>query len=125
MNLFSTDLELSAEQVLRLYRSRFTIEFLIRDAKQSSGLETCEARDTKALEFHWNAALSTVNFARGIAKEEAVGEAGKPFSMKSIKQRFFNEYLLEMFISNLGLEQSLIKYKDNYEKLRSFAVIWT
>lgn len=125
VNLFSTDLELSAEQVLRLYRSRFTIEFLIRDAKQSSGLETCEARDTKALEFHWNAALTTVNFARGIAKEEAVGEAAKPFSMKSIKQRFFNEYLLEMFISNLGLEQSLIKYKDNYEKLRNFAVIWT
>lgn len=125
VNLFSTDVKLSAEKILQLYRSRFTIEFLIRDAKQSAGLATCAARDNKALEFHWNAALSTVNFARGIAKQEEVEAERKPFSMKSIKQRFFNEYLLKMFISNLGLEQSLIKYQETYEKLRSFAVIWT
>ncbi len=43
-----------------------------------------------------------------------------PFSMKSIKQRFFNEYLLKMIISNLDLEQSLINYQDTYEKLAEF-----
>jgi hypothetical protein len=125
VNLFSTDVNLSAEKILQLYRSRFTIEFLIRDAKQSAGLETCEARDNKAIEFHWNASLTTVNLGRGIAQKTKVEEAGKPFSMKSIKQRFFNEYLLKMFISNLEFEQSLIKYQDAYEKLRSFAVIQT
>lgn len=123
VNLFSTDVELSAAKILQLYRSRFTIEFLIRDAKQSAGLETCQARDNKAIEFHWNAALATVNFAKGIVKQKEVGKAEKPFSMKSIKQRFFNEYLLKSFISNLDLEQSLIKYQEHFENLRNFAVI--
>jgi hypothetical protein len=50
VNLFSTDVQQSAADILEFYRSRFTIEFLIRDAKQSAGLEDCQARDQKALE---------------------------------------------------------------------------
>jgi hypothetical protein len=38
INLFATDLKMSASEVFRFYRSRFSIEFLIRDAKQSGGL---------------------------------------------------------------------------------------
>lgn len=123
VNLFSTDLEIKAEEVFDLYRSRFTIEFLIRDAKQSGGLQDCQARDNKALEFHWNTALTTVNFGRGIDGKQEVGEEEKPFSMKSIKQRFFNEHLLKLFISKSGLEQSLIKYQEALEELRNYAVI--
>jgi len=33
----------------------------------------------------------------------------KPFSMRTIKQQVFNENLLKLSISKLGLEQSLIK----------------
>jgi hypothetical protein len=122
-NLFSTDLELSTEQIFSLYRSRFSIEFLIRDAKQSAGLEHCQARDQKALEFHWNASFSTVNLARLKASRETSENESRPFSMKSIKQQFFNEHLLKLFICKLGLEQTLIKYDDTLEKLRNFAVI--
>jgi hypothetical protein len=98
--LFSTDLELDAKQLLRRYRSRFQIEFLFRDAKQSAGLESAQARDEKALSFHWNASFACVNLARTIAQEEHRAVAREAFSMKSIKQRIFNEHLLELFISN-------------------------
>jgi Transposase DDE domain len=125
VNLFSTDLNQSAEEILALYRSRFTIEFLIRDAKQSAGLEDCQARDQKAIEFHWNTSFSTVNLARLQAAESNSTADRKPFSMKSIKQQFFNEQLLELFICKLGLEQTLIKYKEHYETLRNYAVIST
>ncbi|HXG85353.1 MAG TPA: transposase [Pyrinomonadaceae bacterium] len=123
VNLFSTDLLIKAEKVFRFYKSRFSIEFLIRDAKQSAGLQDCQARDRKALEFHWNASFATVNLARMKAKKVNRENESKPFSMKSIKQLFFNEHLLKLFIGKLDLEQSLIKYQEHFEDLRNFAVI--
>lgn len=98
---------------------------MIRDAKQSAGLEDCQARDQKALEFHWNTAFSTVNLARLRAKELNLTDKQKPFSMKSIKQQFFNEHLLKLFICKLGFEQTLIKYQEHYETLRNYAIIST
>jgi len=54
---FSTDLNLTASQVLTYYRSRFQIEFIYRDAKQYTGLCQCQGRSREKLDFHWNAAL--------------------------------------------------------------------
>jgi len=123
VSLFSTDLELAATEIVRLYRSRFWIEFLFRDAKQSAGLSDCQARDKKALEFHWNASFACVNLARSVTQPEKLKNKASVFSMKSLKQRYFNERLLKMFISKLGLEQTTIKYQEHYENLRSYAVI--
>jgi len=125
VNLFSTDLDLAANDVFRFYRSRFSIEFLIRDAKQSGGLNDCQARDNKGLEFHWNASLTSVNFARGMSRTSENETEKKPFSMKSIKQQFFNEHLLKLFICKSGLEQSLIKYEETLASLRNYAVIFS
>lgn len=119
VSLFSTDLELSATEILRLYRSRFWIEFIFRDAKQSAGLNDCQARDKPALEFHWNASFACVNLARVVAQPKKTANQPLVFSMKSLKQRFFNERLLNMFISKLGLEQTTIKYQEHYENLSS------
>ena len=121
--LFSTDLALSGEEILQLYRSRFSIEFLIRDAKQSAGLQDCQARNRPALEFHWNTSFSTVNLARMEARKTLSEVNRQPFSMKSIKQQFFNEHLLKLFMCKLGLEQNLIKYQKTFEELRNYAVI--
>ena len=125
INLFSTDLEMSARDIFRFYRSRFSIEFLIRDAKQSGGLNDCQARDNQGLEFHWNASLTSVNLARGMSQENKIESEKKPFSMKSIKQQFFNEHLLKLFIGKSGLEQSLIKYEETLASLRNYAVIFS
>ena len=56
--------------------------------------------------------------------EKTEGEE-KPFSMKTIKQQFFNEQLLNLFISKLGLEQSLIKYEEILTELRNYATIFS
>jgi len=125
VNLFSTDVAMTAQAIFRYYRSRFSIEFLIRDAKQSGGLSDCQARDNKALEFHWNASLTSVNLARGMANEKRIGEEKKPFSMKSLKQQFYNEHLLKLFICKSGLEQSLIKYEETLTSLRNYAVVFS
>ncbi len=125
INLFSTDLAMSATDIFRFYRSRFSIEFLIRDAKQSGGLNDCQARDNQAIEFHWNSSLTSVNFARGMSRTNEVETEKKPFSMKSIKQQFFNEHLLKLFICKSGLEQSLIKYEETLASLRNYAVIFS
>lgn len=125
VNLFSTDLEMSASEVFFSYRSRFTIEFLIRDAKQSGGLNDCQARDNQAIEFHWNTALTSVNLARAMSQMDKTENEKKPFSMKTIKQQFFNENLLKLFISKLGLEQSVIKYEEILTELRNYATIFS
>lgn len=39
--LFSTNVKIAPREFLRLYRSRFQIEFLFREAKQFIGLESC------------------------------------------------------------------------------------
>ena len=41
VTLFTTGLEIAPEQVYRLYRDRFQIEFNFRDAKQHLGLAVC------------------------------------------------------------------------------------
>jgi len=101
------------------------LDFTIRDAKQSGALSDCQARDNQAIEFHWNASLPSVNFGRGMSQTNEAESEKKPFSMKSIKQEFFNEHLLKLFICKSGLEQSLIKYKETLTELRNYAVIYS
>lgn len=123
VNLFSTDVQQEAGEIFRLYRSRFTIEFLIRDAKQSAGLNDCQARDNKALEFHWNTALTTVNLARAMAVQEPVGKGKQAFSMKTLKQQYYNDHLVEIIISKLGIKQRWKKWQEKLAELRNYAVI--
>ncbi|MDR2126625.1 MAG: transposase [Prevotellaceae bacterium] len=61
---FSTDLKMNGMEIVAFYRSRFQIEFLYRDAKQHAGLNDCQARSKNKLDFHFNAALTTVNLAK-------------------------------------------------------------
>lgn len=123
--LFSTDTELSAQQIFDYYKARFSIEFIFRDAKQFAGFSDCQARSKEALHFHFNASVSSVNLARLLAHEEQKAKEKFVFSMSSIKQRFFNEHLLEMFISKLELDQTAIKNHPQFESLRNYAAITT
>jgi IS4 transposase len=97
--LFSTDTELEASTIYRYYKARFQIEFLLRDAKQFAGFSDGQARDKKALHFQFKASVATVNMARIMARQEQRTEEQFVFSMASIKQRFFNEHLLNMLMS--------------------------
>lgn len=121
--LFSTDTELAAADIFRYYKARFQIEFIFRDAKQFAGFSDCQARDKAALHFQFNAAVTLVNVARLMAHAAHVTDEPMVFSMASIKQRAFNEHLLNLIITKLALEQTAVINHPQYEYLRNYAAI--
>jgi hypothetical protein len=121
--LASTALALDGRKLVELYGARFQIEFLFRDSKQFTGLSDCQARAEAALDFHFNAALATLNLARTAQLIEQTGESPQVFSMASWKQRQFHERLLDVFIEKLALEPSWVKKHPSYDELRSYGAI--
>jgi hypothetical protein len=121
--LFSTDVEQDPMEIYQYYKLRFQIEFIFRDAKQFTRLEDCQARDARALEFHFNASLSALNLAKLEALQQHSGKAPFVFSAASVKRRLFNQHLLERFISNLDLEPNQIKSHPNYSTLCHYGTI--
>ena len=108
--LFSTDLKLSGKEILDLYRLRFQIEFLIRDAKQFTGLNHCQARDAEALDFHFNSSMSAVNLAKiDLQKQHQHQQFPDPntpdfvFSLAPYKRQNFCHRLLKRLLSKLDL----------------------
>ena len=121
--LASTDLALDGHKLVELYGARFQIEFLFRDSKQFTGLTDCQARDAAALDFHYNAALATLNLVRAEELLGSTDQAPQVFSMASWKQRQFNERLLDVFIEKLALEPSWVKNHPCYDDLRAYGAI--
>jgi hypothetical protein len=119
---FSTDLELSAEKIVRYYRSRFQIEFLYRDAKQHCGLTNCQARSENKLNFHFNAALTAVNLAK-IEWLNTKTSADEPFSMLNYKIMYNNELLLNAFIKRFAINANTNKNKQIIAELRNYGKI--
>ena len=121
--LFSTDINLSAYDIFCFYKARFQIEFIFRDAKQFTGLSDCQARSQYKLDFHFNASLTAINLAKFDALQQHSSDQPFVFSMASYKRRALMDHLLDQFISNLGLNHTLIKSHPNYQKLRSYGSI--
>lgn len=121
--LFSTDIDLPAQEIYRLYKARFQIEFLFRDAKQFTGLLDCQARCQSALHFHFNASMAALNLLKLEDRQRAAGADRSVISIASWKTRKFNEHLLEHFSSVLGLNFSLIKSSPEFETLCNYGTI--
>lgn len=117
--LFSTDIEIDPKEIYRFYKSRFQIEFIFRDAKQFTGLTDCQARDKDKLDFHFNASLAALNLAKLDAHLDHTSDETFVFSMANCKRHYFNDYLLNQFISMLDLEPTLIKNHPNYQGLKA------
>jgi hypothetical protein len=120
--LFSTDVDLEPQRLYRYYKARFQIEFLFRDAKQFTGLSDCQARSKAKLDFHFNASLSAVTFAKLEARHQH-GNGAQAFSMASLKRRAFNQHLIERICEHLANGQSLEKSSPDYEALCNYAII--
>lgn len=118
--LFSTDVDLSATDIVRFYKARFQIEFLFRDAKTSMGLNHCQARRSNAIDFHWNTSLTAVNLAKWLEGRPA--EIGV-FSAGSCKQKSANQHFLDTFITSLGLDLTLIKCHPAYQNACNYGVM--
>ncbi len=107
---------------MRLYKLRFQVEFLIRDTKQFAGLSdsdagiigSCQARDEKALAFHFNASFSTVNLAKLQLQQSQDPNEPFVFSLDGFKRQLFNEHLLDRFFTELGLDLTWLKSHPAY-----------
>lgn len=102
--LCSTDPTMAALDILALYRARFEIEFLFRDAKQYTGLNTCQLRSTSGLEAHWNTSLMVVSLMRVEALQTVRPGQILVFGLEDIKRRAYNTLYAQHILSHLGLE---------------------
>jgi hypothetical protein len=114
--LFSTDVDLDPLKLYRYDKARFQIEFLFHDVKQFTGLSDCQARSQAKLDFHFNASLSAVTFAKLQGYHQS-GNGDQAFSMASLKRRAFNQHLVDRICEHLAHGQSLEKSSPDYEAL--------
>jgi hypothetical protein len=113
---FSTDLDLPAWIIAKYYCLRYQQEFLLRDAKQFTGLADCQARSVNKADYHLNASLTAVN----AAKVEHGVSADQPFSMADAKVLHHNQLLLDMFISILPKGVEVDKNNPDVQQLYRF-----
>lgn len=117
---FSTDLALSAGEILEYYGARFQIEFLFRDAKQHTGLDHCQARKPEKLHFHWNASLTAVNLAKAAHWACAAKEERGASSMADVKTLYHNRLLLDRFLGEFGISPHLPKNREKVRRLLNY-----
>lgn len=91
---FSTNTAMSASDIVKIYHSRFQIEFLFRDAKQNTGLEDWQSTTAESLSFGYNASLTAVNIAREIGNKMQQ-ETGRKLSVASVKKVLHNAALYQ------------------------------
>ena len=120
---FSTDTQMAALEILDCYQSRFQIEFLYRDAKQYTGLNDSQARSENKLNFHFNAALTTINIAKVEHWLSQPKEERKPFSMADIKTMNHNRLLLQRLIDLFGVNTYSAKNRNHLNELIYYGTI--
>ena len=94
---FSTDTEMAPERIIGFYRTRFQIEFGIRDAKQFTGLQSQQTRDKERLDFAFNLSFTTLNVCKEVIRKDYPG-----LSVPQFKRLMFESYLASTIISTYG-----------------------
>lgn len=121
--LFSTDLELDAVVLCYMYKARFQLEFLFRDAKQFTGLTDAQTRAAERLHCHFNAAMTTLNIAKIELRRAQPTQQPVVHSVASVKTGYFNAHYLQVVFANLGLNLKTIKNTPQYHFLREYGKI--
>ena len=111
----STDLNLDANLLLEYYQTRFQIEFIFRDAKQFTGLNSFQGRSKEKLNFHFNTSLTSINLAKITHWLSVSKQDRQAFSMSSIKTMYHNQLLINRFINVFGI---MPNKKKNIRKIR-------
>ena len=118
----STNMKQETLEILTHYQARFQMEFVFRDAKQFTGLNTCEARSKNKIDFHINTSLTTVNLAKADWFSE-ITNIGKPFSMADYKTHFNNELMIDLFMCKFGIKPNRPKNKRIKQELLDYGKI--
>ena len=118
-----TDVELPALLIQQYYKARFQQEFLIRDAKQFTGLQDCQARSVNKLEYHWNTALTAINIAKFEHWLDTPNHQQQPFSMADVKTLYHNKLLMDKFFQIFPNVAELTKNNPKIKELYAFGAI--
>lgn len=121
--LFSTDLTMTAKEIIENYRLRFQIEFLYRDAKQFVGLTQGQSRSKIKIHNHVNMSLTAVSIAKAIHYFNTDIVDKKPFSLSSIKTQYFNKMYLYKIISCFGINVETDINSEDMTQLENFGCI--
>lgn len=114
---FSTDVSMSAKDIMDTYKSRFQIEFLLRDAKQFTGLTNCQSRKKESLKFHFNISLTAINVARSFSRENNLN-----LSVSGVKTLIHNSMLLKQIFDKCGKAPNKLINKNDFEDLLYYGV---
>ena len=79
------------------YRTRFQIEFGIRDARQFTGLQSQQTRDRERLDFAFNLSFTALNVCK-----EGIRKDYPDLSVAQLKRLMFESYLASTIISTCG-----------------------
>jgi len=90
---------MAAQDIIEYYRTRFQIEFCFRDSKQFTGLNDCQARDLRKLDFAFNASLASVNIAKVMRQRYYPS-----LSIGLLKAYLSNIYMFKRIFSKSGLK---------------------
>mgnify|MGYP002858219998 FL=1 len=113
---FSTDVNMSDVDVIDYYRTRFQIEFRIRDAKQYAGLTHCQARSTDKLGFAFNASFASVNVAKIL-----IQQTGYTIALRDVKYLISSQYLIRRIFSLSGFRPNRAINTKIVKELLDFA----
>lgn len=121
--LFSTDLTLKAEQIIKFYALRFQIEFNFRDAKQYFGL--ADFKNTKQLQVHNavglaffmdNISLILIEQAKKVWLEDHI-------SIQDLKAYFRAEKYLNDILNTLQIDPQTILNQSHFDPIRAIGAI--
>ena len=90
---------MSAKDIIEYYHTRFQIDFCFRDSKQFTGLNDCQARDLKKLDFAFNVSLASVNIAKVMRQWYYPS-----LSIGLLKAYLSNTYMLKRILSKSGMK---------------------
>jgi len=114
---FSTDVNMQPRDIMDIYRTRFQIEFLIRDAKQFTGLCHCQSRKKEKLDFAFNCSLTAINVAREFARRHGDG-----LSVAGVKTLMHNAMMLELFFKKSGHKPNKLLNTNDFKELLYYGV---
>jgi len=118
--IIGTDIQMDAMVMCKYYGLRFQVEFLIRDAKQYTGLEDCQARDKQKLDTHFNIAMTAVSVAKAAYYLSVPAQQRDGFSMADTKMLHMNQIITKRIFSNLAVDMSCRKIKRIYNQCLNF-----
>ena len=119
--LFSTDTTMLPLDVYHYYGARFQIEFVIRDAKQYTGLTHCQSRAKERIDFHINMSFMAITVAR--FNEYQRNGTSAPCSVATQCAINHNEMLMESIFPMLGLDLLAFKSLPAYQQALSYGAI--